>query len=204
MGSLLQDIWGGMLLEQEAMPPSHPAEIPHAGLAPVAQAPAQSSVWGSFIWGQTSLISQLGPASDQRAAFISQCSGQPPAPGAPRPSPRSQNIPAVGKSQQHLQDASASWALPQPQSVSWGHVLLCTRWELQGVHGDVCGVCRVALFSSQINILVQNTSSHMEHPTGTAKMSFLSPARGSFALFFPRGSECVPAVHTSVRDVLTH
>jgi len=42
----------------------------------VAQAPAQSSVWGHFIWGQIHSLSQLGPvllpASGQRAAFISQ------------------------------------------------------------------------------------------------------------------------------------
>lgn len=179
-----------MLLELEAIPPSHPAEIPHAALGSVAQPPppAQSSLWGSFIWGQTSSISQLGPASDQRAAFISQCSGQPPAPGAPRPSPRSQNIPAVSKSQRRLQDASASWALPQPRSVSCGHVLLCTRWELdrQEAHGDVCGVRRATLFPSQISIPVRNAPSHVEHPTETAEMSFLSPARGSFPLFSPR------------------
>lgn len=119
--------------------------------------------------------------------------GIPPAPGALQPPPCSQNIPAAGKSQQHLQDASASWALPQPRSVSWGHVLPCTCWELdlREAHGDVCGICRVTLFPSQISVPGGNASSHVEHPTKTPQTCFLSPAREVF-LCFLGGSERVP------------
>lgn len=57
-------------------PCSSPQDLTWLAWVLVVQAPAQSSVWGCFIWEQTHLISQVGPvlcpASGQRAAFISQ------------------------------------------------------------------------------------------------------------------------------------
>lgn len=73
---------GGGSWDGRQRPRSSPQDLTWLPWVLVAQAPAQSSVWGCFIWGQTHLISQAGPvlcpASGQRAAFISQLQGAAP------------------------------------------------------------------------------------------------------------------------------
>lgn len=159
------------------------------------------------------MISQLGPASDQRAAFISQGSGQPPAPGALRPSPSSQNIPAVGKSQQ-----DGAFRMPQPpgRCHSPGPCPggTCCRahagsWMCRERRGCVwCPQGHPAPLS-HISIPVRNASSHLEHPTETAETCFVLPAREVFLFsavavsVFPCGGGC-PHACARCADSLTH
>lgn len=156
---------------------------------PVAQAPAQSSVWGCFIWGQTSLISQLGPASDQRAAFISQGSGQPPGHCGHYRAPKIS-----------LQWAKA-FGMPEPaRAVSWGHVLPCTRWELhlQGLCAVFAGTPRSPPHQHSRSERIQPCGSHRD-----SRNSFCAAGKGSFP-FSPVVFPCGGGVHVRVCDVLTH
>lgn len=162
---------------------------------PVAQAPAQSSVWGCFIWGQTSLISQLGPASDQRAAFISQGSGHPPdtrgtaattvLPKYPKISPRRVK-PRHG--------GSASWALAQPQPVSGDTSGRAT----QGAEPP--GMCVVAV-EPPCSLPDPHPATGSTPPRQQKCVFCLQ--QGKFSFVFPCGGGCPPAC-APCADSLTH